>query len=311
MADTPAGNRRTESLAQASLEIGRVLAERDGMTFRAAGTCMYPAVRPGDVLRIRPCAIGDAEVGDIAVCRRPTHLFSHRVVATGRDGGHSYIITRPDRIPEGDDGPTGEKDFLGIVSSVERGGRPVPAGQLKAAASAPRLGTWHALRIKLIEISLRAGLWRNEALDMVQGSALYGLLACTWLSVVRPRISYCVRVPQPALGDAVYRRLDPDEFNPQSDWRGRPVKRWTLALHINGEGEPAAWMAWSREDASSWVEVESFVTGRYRGTGLERKLRRRAGSILRRSAAAGDSGDDAVLQGKDTVRTADGAARNA
>jgi len=306
-----AKSRRTESLAQASLEIGRVLAERDGLTFRAAGTCMYPTVRPGDVLRIRPCAIRDVELGDIAVCRRPTHLFSHRVVETGTDGERNYIITRPDRIPEGDDGPTDEEDFLGIVTSIERGGRSVPASQLRTASHAWPLNACFALRIKLIETALRAQLWWNEAFSRLQESAFYKLPACMWLAVARPRISYSVRVPQPALGDAVYRELKPEEFDPQSDWRGRIVNRWSLVIHMNGAREPAAWMTWSREETSSWAEVESFVTARYRGTGLEKKLRGRAESILSRGAAVKDGMEIAALQGRKTERMADGATRYA
>lgn len=305
MPDNPAQIRRTESLALASMEIGRVLAERDGLTFRAAGTCMYPTVRPGDVLRIRPCAIGNVALGDIAVCRRPTHLFSHRVVAAGTDGGRCYIVTRPDRIPEGDDGPTHEENFLGIVTSIERGGRILPASHLRAASHAWPLAACFAFRIKLIETGLRARLWRDEALVRIQRSACYRLPARLWLAAARPRISFMVRVPQPALGDAVYRELKPEDFDPQSDWRGRPVNRWTLVLNMDNAREPAAWMTWSREDAPCWSEVESFAAARFRGTGLEEKLRARAESILRRSG-----GHDSALQEKNE-RTADVAARYA
>ena len=55
---SPSLSRR--SLAVASLDIGRVLADRDGATYRVQGTCMYPTVRAGDVLRIRSCAAADA-----------------------------------------------------------------------------------------------------------------------------------------------------------------------------------------------------------------------------------------------------------
>ena len=311
---TSAKSRHTGSLTQASLEIGRVLAERDGLTFRAAGTCMYPTVRPGDVLRIRPCHIRDAEVGDIAVCRRPTHLFSHRVVATGKDGGRSYIITRPDRIPEGDDGPTHEEDFLGIVSSIKRGGKPVSASRLKAASYAWPLTAWFALGIKSVETRLRIQLWCNEALSRIQQSALYRLAACSWMALARPRISYMVRIPQPVLGDAVYRELKPEEFDPQSDWRGRIVNRWTMVLNINNAPEPAAWMTWSRENTSCWSEVESFVTARFRGTGLENKLRSRAESILQSSTTVKrsfESTETGAFQDQHTKRTADGATRYA
>jgi len=62
-------SRRSDSLVAAALDIGRVLADRDGVTFRAVGACMYPVVRPGDVLRIRSCAATDAWATRLA-CRR-------------------------------------------------------------------------------------------------------------------------------------------------------------------------------------------------------------------------------------------------
>jgi hypothetical protein len=312
-ATSSAKSHRNGSLVQASLEIGRVLAERDGLTFRAAGTCMYPTVRPGDVLRIRPCAIDDVDVGDIAVCRRPTHLFSHRVVARGSDGGRAYIITRPDRVQDKDDDPTHGEDLLGIVAAIERRGAAVP---LEAAVHAWPLKAFYALRLKLIENTLRIHLWRQETLSFLQGSTPYSFLARAWLALARPRISYSVRIPQPALGNAVYRRISPEEFDPQTDWRGRRVERWTFVLHINGAREPAAWVAWSRQGPHSWIEGESFAVGHYRGTGLEERLRCQAAEMLHRHGDAiitgrSEPSDPAAIKEETTERIPDGRTRSA
>ena len=38
------------SLVLASMDIGRVLADCDGLTFRAQGTCLAPDVQDGDLL---------------------------------------------------------------------------------------------------------------------------------------------------------------------------------------------------------------------------------------------------------------------
>jgi len=84
------------SLVLASLDMGRVLADRDGVTFRAQGTCMYPNVRPGDVLRIRSRAAAQVNISDLAVCRGNGFLFSHRVIAKGERDGRAFIVTRPD-----------------------------------------------------------------------------------------------------------------------------------------------------------------------------------------------------------------------
>jgi hypothetical protein len=86
----------------------------------------------------------------------------------------------------------------------------------------------------------------------------------------------------PALGDAAYRQLSPETFSVQKDWRGRPVQRWTLLLHLNGSSEPAAWISLSREAAGRWLVDESFVSARYRGAGLTVLLQRKAQAILQK-----------------------------
>lgn len=268
-----------KSLVEASLEIGRVLADHDGVTFRAAGTCMYPGIRPGDVLRIQSCAATDISVGDIAVCRRPKHLFSHRVVAKGFEAGRAYVVTRADRIRDENDGPTYDDDLLGIVMAIERRGKLVPHH--------PSIHAWpwrghFALRLKLIEHMLRAHLLWAEVLTHIQENALYRYLARKWLYLACPRILYSVRLPMPALGDAVYRQLPPQDFDVRMDWRGHPVERWTLILQLNGARQPAAWITLARDAAGFWLVDELFVHGRYRGMGLEERLQHQADAILQR-----------------------------
>ena len=120
----PSGQ-RVCSLVAASLEIGKALADSDRVTFRAQGTCMYPCVRPGDVLRIESRAAEEVAIGDIAVCRRPGYLFGHRTIDKGVEDGRRYIVTRPDRSSSGSDGPTYGEDVLGIVTAIERKGKRV------------------------------------------------------------------------------------------------------------------------------------------------------------------------------------------
>ena len=110
--DAPASGLYTGSLVLASLEVGKALADRGRTTFRAQGTCMYPTVRPGDVLHIESRTVDEVAVGDIAVCRRPGYLFSHRTIGKGVHNGRPYIVTRPDRVRRGDDGPTFDQDVL-------------------------------------------------------------------------------------------------------------------------------------------------------------------------------------------------------
>jgi hypothetical protein len=272
-------NHTTKSLVRASLDIGRVLADRDGVTFRAEGTCMYPAIRPGDVLRIQSRAAADVSLGDVVVCRRPTHLFCHRVVARGTEERRAYIVTRQDRTPDESDGPTFDENLLGIVVAIERGGKPV---SLQPASAPWPLRFYFALRLKLIEFRLWIILAWQELLPKVQMNAFYRRMMGMWFALAHPQISYRVRLPMPALGDAVYRQLLPETFSVQKDWRGRPVQRWTLLLHLNGSRKPAAWMTLTREASGQWLVDESFVSALYRGAGLDAMLQRKAEAILRK-----------------------------
>ena len=143
------------SLVLASLDIGRVLADRDGVTFRAQGTRMYPTVRPGDVLRIRSRLAADVVVGDIAVCRAPDFLFSHRVIDKGLRDGRPFVVTRADRSHEGSDAPTFDENLLGVVIGIERHGKRVP---VQPAEHPWLVRRYHAVRLALIEAAPRAQL---------------------------------------------------------------------------------------------------------------------------------------------------------
>lgn len=283
-------NHLTKSLVGTSLDIGRVLADRDGVTFRADGTCMYPTIRPGDVLRIQSRAAADVSVGDVVVCRRPTHLFCHRVTARGYEEGRAYIVTRQDRTPDENDGPTFDENLLGVVVAIERGGKPV---SIQPASTPWPLRLYFALRLKLIELRLRIILAWRDLLPKVQANAFYRRMMRMWLAFAHPQISYIVRLPMPALGDAVYRQLSPENFSVQKDWRGRPVQRWTLLLHLNGSNTPAAWLTLTREAAGRWLVDESFVSARYGGAGFDEMLQSEAGAILQRDHP--EKGEDISL----------------
>ncbi len=272
------------SLAGASLEVGQVLADRGGVTFRAKGTCMYPTIRAGDVLRIQSCRLVDLAVGDIAVCRRLTFLFSHRIIETGLQDGRAYILTRPDG--GGCDPPTFAEDLMGVVVAIERKGKPV---SLQPAEYPWLVRRYFALYLAGREIvSLALPRWA-ERLARVQESDFYRHIARGWLALVRPRVSYTVRLPMPGLGNAVYRELSLESFDPRTDWRGRPLERWTLTLHLNGARQPAAWSTFARGPAGEWCNKESFISPLYRGTGLDEIMLRQADAILLQGCGVQDS----------------------
>ena len=273
-----AAPRRATSLVLASLEIGRVLADRDGVTFRAQGACMYPTVRAGDVLRIESCSAADVVVSDIAVCRGQDFLFGHRVIGKGVRDGRPFIVTRPDRTHEGSDVPTFDENLLGVVIAIERNGKRVPL-QMRAYTCLVR--RYYAARLALIEAEPRGRFWLVNTLARVYSRGMFQKIPRWWFALTRPRVLYTVRLPlNTKLGDAVYRQLEPRDFDVRARWQGRMIECWTLALHVNGTRQPAAWATFVRGADDAWRVEESHVRLRYCAVGFSDVLMRQAEAIL-------------------------------
>lgn len=273
------------SLVLASLDIGRVLADRDGVRFRAQGTCMYPTIRPGDLLRIKSRPAADVAVGDIAVYRAPEYLFGHRVIAKGERDGRAYIVGHPDRSRAGSDAPTFDENLLGVVITIERNGKRVP---LQPTAY-PWLARWYfAARLMLIELQSRVLDGLMTTLARIQDSVLYRRMARGSLALLHPQVAYTVQLPFNSKLDGVYRPLTPDEFDARMEWQGRTVGRWTLALRLSDVREPAAFATFVRKGNGAWRVEKSCVRVRYRGAGLDDTLMRQAKTILARGAEAGE-----------------------
>lgn len=260
-----------------TLDIERVLADEGMVEFRARGTCMYPAVRHGDLLRIRSCSTTSISPGDIAVCRKTGYLFSHRVTGKGNLGGRGYLVTRPDRSRHGSDQPVFDDNLLGVVVSVIRDGKTVDHSAV--AHAWPIRGYFEARAgMKDSFLHLQAGL--ADALARLSSTPLYRMFARTWIALSQPHFSYSVRVPFNAgLNDSVYHSFEPDTFDVRMKLRGRNIYRWTLMLHLNGGSEPAVRMSFFHS-SSGWRLDESFVRLRFRGTGLERAILEKAREII-------------------------------
>jgi signal peptidase I len=272
---------QTNSLVHASLEIGRVLADRDGVTFRVQGTCMYPTMRPGDVLHIQSCRAVDLTVGDIAVCRAPTYLFSHRVIDKGLKDGQAFIVTRPDRSQAGSDEPTFDDNLLGVVIAIKRKGKSAPLSSVEYPWF---LQICHAARIRLIEAVPRGRYWLADSLSRMQKTTLYGGLARRWFTLRQWHVSYIVRVPLNAtLADAAFRPFGLNEFDIRMTWRGKTIERWTLVLHVNNARLPAAWVSFVRSQDKNWRIQESNIRVRFRGMDFDKLLMEQAETILRRA----------------------------
>ncbi len=260
-----------------------MLADRGKVTFRAQGTCMFPCVQPGDVLHIESRTIEQVQVGDIAVFRRDTSLFGHRAIAKGTREGKPYILTRPDRTKQGNDGPTYGDDVLGAVTAIERRGGRMPLhpqplrGVAALAAAAWEWWNWDA-RPRLI-----------ERIGALQGRAWYRALASACFRLARTRFSFVVRVSlNAAQTHDLYREMSPDAFEvSRPSWQGKPITRWMLALHLNAARTPAATatFAWHPPECprgAGWRVDDLQARARYRGAGLEDALIRQAEAILAR-----------------------------
>jgi len=113
MAQTSAADRAGVASALAV----ETLARTGRLRFRANGTSMLPALRPGDELEIVALA-SELVPGDIVLWRRSERLFVHRVVAIDE----AHVRTQGDALLHADPlVPAAE--ILGRLESYERRGR--------------------------------------------------------------------------------------------------------------------------------------------------------------------------------------------
>lgn len=90
--------------------------------FRASGESMFPTIRNGDIITVSSPDGVHAVPGDIVAFRTPLggKLAVHRV--TGVRSG-SFLIKGDNSLEP--DGTIPRSDILGLVTRIERGGRPI------------------------------------------------------------------------------------------------------------------------------------------------------------------------------------------
>ena len=176
-----------KSLVVSSLELGKVLTER-GKIRSCLRELLYSSIRPGDTLHIDPRDIAQIEVGDVAIFRRGNSLFGHRTISKGtdKDRDRTYIITRPDRTGQGDDGPTYDQDVLGVVAHIERKGKLVgprlPRYLLSRLYLASLLKPWESSETTLA----KAVEWFGR----IQRSKAYRRAAQLLFTTLSPSVSF-------------------------------------------------------------------------------------------------------------------------
>ena len=275
---------RDRSLIVASLELGRELADRGRVTFRVHGTCMFPCIRPGDLLTVVTRPVEEISEGDIVVFRRNAALFAHRVISTGLRDGNPYVVSQPDRADEGDDGPSFENDILGVVGAVRR----LDVDQPLARQTLTGRDRFRAEGAEWLDITGKPLL--SKAFRYLSRQEYYRRIAKRVLDGFYHERRYIVRVPLMAgQSNDLYRVFPAGEFDlTQPLWRREPAKRWVLDVLINDDTKAAgsSFLAWHPPDCprgSGWWVEETIIRPRYLGAGLEETLHREAVAILTRA----------------------------
>ncbi|MDD5355413.1 MAG: S24/S26 family peptidase [Candidatus Omnitrophica bacterium] len=165
------------------------LLKKDLFTFKLRGLCMYPFLKDGDILKVEHKNAEEIRMGDFAVFKRNKNLCVHRVINKGIDGGLSYITTKSDSQLK-DDGPTFDKDILGIVTHVERKGRTIrvltkDSGLILQFLSTVRLRWFYFLR-QIIRAIIKITIF-------IQRFRLYRSCAMILFNKMVPRITYTLR----------------------------------------------------------------------------------------------------------------------
>lgn len=151
----PCTSRAFAELSAALLGAGKAV------RFRARGSSMWPLVRDGDVLLVRPVDARSIQVGDVVLCSsEPGRVVVHRVMRKlGGRAGYCFVvqgdqIARPDGlIPEG--------QVYGRAVTIEREGMQVamddPAMRLLGGLVVLRSrwnlgrGRWYPLATRLVK----------------------------------------------------------------------------------------------------------------------------------------------------------------
>jgi len=149
----------------------------DGLKLLYYGPSMYPTLRPGDILYIRPYGPEVIRAGDVVTFVRPdgARALAHRVAFIDEGG----IATRGDRNSAVDSGRLRPENIIGRVEYLKRGNRLLKMhGGLAGRARAASLRSWRWIS--------QFGTSRlRPAYDLCTRSALLSKLPDTFM---RPRV---------------------------------------------------------------------------------------------------------------------------
>ena len=111
MAETRAQSAIFADLVQEFIETG------NSFRFQARGRSMWPTIRDGEFLRVKPIGKRQLKLGDIVLFRRMGEFKAHRIIGRKRDS----VLIRGDACIDSD-GWIAIPEILGRVVAAERGG---------------------------------------------------------------------------------------------------------------------------------------------------------------------------------------------
>jgi signal peptidase I len=106
------------------LELSKEILKRRGcLCFRARGGSMYPFIRDGEVIIVKPAMISEVRIGDIIFyCTSQAKMVVHRVIKTCKENGEMVLMTKGDFTPCFDQ-LVHSNNLLGKVVAIERKGK--------------------------------------------------------------------------------------------------------------------------------------------------------------------------------------------
>jgi len=156
-----------DELSRAKCSLAAEVVRKHGrLRLRVTGLSMLPAVWPGDIVTVARQEPAHVLPGELVLVEHEGGLRLHRLVARQRSPEIDHLVTRGDSL-SADDPPVRPEQVLGVVTSIQRGGRALApqrsASKLAWLFSHSCLRAWTAW----IALHWRALVARKETLRIV------------------------------------------------------------------------------------------------------------------------------------------------
>ncbi len=264
-------------------ELAKTAAENKLIRFRSKGTCMYPCLMPGETLHVEPKTAEQIKINDIAVFRRSDYLYAHRTIDKGKYGDASYILTRPDRSENGNDGPSFDSDIIGVVASVERKGNGAHSLEKKDITST---------KGKFLKLYNKWHLFKKVALAKIiipilyiQQIRIYKKIAAFLFLALRKKIDLSLRSPLNfKITSRFYQDISREDLKSlvSEAKEGVPIG-WSIVASM--DSIPSGTVSFVHKPQgclfSGWWISGLNVRIRYRGMGIEEHLFRETEAVLK------------------------------